>query len=163
MKSSLVLIVSISILLGGCFGNPLGKKSSQSKDFHPGIPFSHPEIQSVKPGSGGVKGGSRLTIKGKDFQETSKVTMGGVACAELTFVSNTELHCVTPSHIAGKVAMIVTNADEQSGTLQDAFQYFGNDSPTLGFSRSSAGGIATGPGVRLRFKAGGPIRVGAQN
>lgn len=149
MRSALLLSL---LLLSGCFSNPLGS-SVQTSTYHPGY-GQPPRILSVNPTSGALQGGTDLTIVGSGFQQGSTVTIGGASCTSVVFVSDSKLTCVTPGHTGGAASVTVTNPDSQTTSLADAFQYLGSSVLTAGFGHASGGGVASGPGVRLRFTAG---------
>jgi len=50
------------------------------------------------------------------------VTFGGLECTNVAIISNTELTCVTPAHVAGLVDVVVA-VNGKSVTLRSAFEY----------------------------------------
>jgi uncharacterized protein YmfQ (DUF2313 family) len=67
--------------------------------------------------------GDALTITGTAFVSGATVTLGGVACTDVVFVSVVALTCVAPSHSIGVVDVVVTNPDAQTGTLASGFTF----------------------------------------
>ncbi len=65
-------------------------------------------IASVTPTHGSVLGGTIITITGTGLAQTSSVTVGGVACTNLTVLSPTEVRATTPASTAGLAAIAVT-------------------------------------------------------
>lgn len=67
-------------------------------------------------------GGKSIIINGANFVSDSTVTIGGVAVADVTFVSSSELFAVTPANVAGTYDVVVTNYT-QSGTGHNDMTY----------------------------------------
>jgi len=80
-----------------------------------------PTLHSLTPSVGTT--GELVSIAGADFQDAPTVTLDGLPCESVTFVSESELTCITPAHAPGLVPVVVTNPDGQSATLVDGFQY----------------------------------------
>jgi hypothetical protein len=64
-----------------------------------------------------------VTITGANFVSGAKVSFGGSAATNVTVVSSTSVKATTPPHSAGRVSVVVTNPNGQSGTLASAFLY----------------------------------------
>jgi uncharacterized cupredoxin-like copper-binding protein len=73
-----------------------------------------PTVARIAPASGSTDGGTSVIITGANFQNTAKVTFGGVAAQSVTVTDSTSLVAVTPAHAAGDVPVVVTNGDGQS-------------------------------------------------
>lgn len=71
-------------------------------------------ITSITPATGGVAGGTNVTIKGTDFAGASGVTFGGTAATNFKVVNNTTITCTTPAKSAATVDVVVT---DDSGTV----------------------------------------------
>ena len=82
-----------------------------------------PTVLSVSPSSGSINGGTSVTINGTNFTSGATVTFGGNAATNVAFVSSTTLTGTTPAHNAGAVSVVVTNPNQQSGTLANGFTY----------------------------------------
>jgi hypothetical protein len=82
-----------------------------------------PSVDSVDPDEGSTAGGTPVTISGSDFQDGATVTIGGSDATDVAFVNDGELTAVTPSGVAGAADVVVTNPDDQTGTLTDGFTY----------------------------------------
>ncbi len=80
-----------------------------------------PQVFSLSPQTGALAGGTLVTIVGASFAEPT-LTVGGSAVTPLDRSPNA-LVFVTPSHSAGAVDVVVTNADGQSARVQGAFLY----------------------------------------
>lgn len=89
----------------------------------PTPPSSGPSITAVAPGSGPTTGGTQLHVTGSGFEKGATITVGGVPCTPVTFVSATKLTCTTGAHSAGTVDVVVTNPSGESATDDQAFTY----------------------------------------
>lgn len=79
-------------------------------------------ISSVSPNTGGVAGGTSVTIKGTDFGGTSGVTFGGTAATSVKVVNSTTITCVTPAKSAATVDVVVQD-DSGNVTATGAFTF----------------------------------------
>ncbi len=102
---------------------------------------------NVLPLAGTTVGSTRLQLTGLNFVNGLGVLVGGVACTSINFVSSTSITCLTPSHVAGLVDIVVTNPDGQSYTAIGAFTYEG--SPTVSAISPSSGPVGGGKLVTL--------------
>lgn len=93
-----------------------------------------PEITAVSPTRGPATGGTPLTLTGTGFHDDVAVTVGGQPCRDAAATSPTTITCVSPTNPVGTAAIVVTNSDDQSTTLGDAFTYLG---PSLYFSQQA--------------------------
>jgi hypothetical protein len=97
------------------------------------VPYA-PVITSVTPNFGPPAGGTSVTIVGLNFYSDSTVAFGGVSATSVSYVSNTELTCVTPAHTIAIVNVTVTNpigtAGAGTGTLVNGYTY-----RTTGYTR----------------------------
>lgn len=84
--------------------------------------FPAPTVDSITPKNGLAAGGTVLTIKGRDLDGVTGVTVGGNAGTSLVHVSPTELKVTTAAHAAGATNVVVTNADG-STTKTGAFTF----------------------------------------
>jgi hypothetical protein len=76
-----------------------------------------PNITSIDPARGPLHGGTVITIRGDHFHPGITITIGGVPCTTLVFVSDTELTCTVPPGNAGVAPVVGTNPDGQSDTF----------------------------------------------
>ena len=90
-----------------------------------------PTVASVSPSSGTTGGGTAVTITGTGFAAGAGVTLGGIAATGVTVVSATQVTATAPAHAAGAVAVVVRNADSQSGTLGADYTYAAAAAPTV--------------------------------
>lgn len=77
-------------------------------------------ISSVSPATGGVAGGTAVTIKGTDFGGTAGVTFGGTAATSVVVVNSKTITCVTPAKSAATVDVVVQD-DAGNVTATGAF------------------------------------------
>lgn len=80
-----------------------------------------PTIGSVSPSFGSLLGGTVITITGTSLCATSSVTVGGVACTDVTVLSGTQVQAATPPGSAGPVSVAVTTP---GGTTTASNAYF---------------------------------------
>lgn len=84
-----------------------------------------PSITSILPTSGSALGGTAVVISGQFFQQNATVTFGGaLATGVVVSADGTTIQATTPAGTAGTtVNVTVTNPDNQSATLAQAFTY----------------------------------------
>jgi len=81
-----------------------------------------PNITSISPSSGGIAGGTNVTITGKNFTGATLVTFGGLSATNLSVVNSTTITCITPARSAGAAGIIVTTGGGP-GTTFSSFTY----------------------------------------
>ncbi len=98
---------------------------------------SGPTITTLSPMSGGLTGGTAVTITGTGFTGTTPgENFTGTVKFDTTFAtpvlwqSATELTATSPAHAAGAVNVTVTNANTEAHTKLNAFTYNAS-SPTI--------------------------------
>src|SRR5262249_9791428 len=101
-------------------------------------PIPVPVISGLTPNSGGIAGGTAVTLTGTDFTGASEVTFGGVPGTALNVVDATTISVTTPAHAAGSVDVIVTTL-AGPGTLPAGFSYVA----PAGLVLSPSGGALT--------------------
>lgn len=84
--------------------------------------FPNPTIDTVVPATGGVAGGTVVTIKGTFLDGATAVTFGGTAGTALTLVSDTEMRITTPAKAAGAYDIVITD-DAGTVTKTAGFTY----------------------------------------
>ena len=82
-----------------------------------------PTPASVSPANGPTAGGTKVTISGKFFEPKASITFGGEEAADVTFLDSTTLTANAPAHAPGAVDVVVTNPDDESGTLSSGYKY----------------------------------------
>src|SRR5436305_15117253 len=86
-----------------------------------------PTVSAISPNSGTANGGTAVTITGTGFLAGATVKLGGTAATGVTVVNSTSITATTAAHAAGTVNVVVTNTDEQSGTLTNGYTYTGSN------------------------------------
>ena len=84
--------------------------------------FAAAEFTSITPATGGVAGGTNVTIKGKNLAGTAGVTFGGTAATNFKVVSEDTITCTTPAKTAGAYNVVITD-DSGNVTATNAFTY----------------------------------------
>ena len=69
---------------------------------------SPPTVTNVSPASGGIAGGTPITITGSGFTGATAVTVGGTAATAVVVVNSYTITATTPAHAAGSVDTRVT-------------------------------------------------------
>lgn len=87
-------------------------------------------VSGISPNAGPTTGGTTVTITGAMFADGATVTIGGIPCTPVSFVSSTQLTCTTGAGTAGLQDVVVTNADSEVSTLAGAFTYESSGSAT---------------------------------
>ena len=90
-----------------------------------------PDIISITPNFGYDIGGTQVTIKGNNFDDTNGVTVkfGGILAEEIVVVSATRITCKTPAYSSmgdlefDQIDVEVINADNLSDKLPDGYTY----------------------------------------
>ena len=80
-----------------------------------------PTVTSVSPATGSARGGETLTIEGKGFSSSAKVTLGGKP-ATVKSATSTSIEVVSPRTVAGAVDVEVTDGSK-TGLLPKGFTY----------------------------------------
>ncbi|MFH1529846.1 MAG: IPT/TIG domain-containing protein [Pseudomonadota bacterium] len=114
------------------------------------VPVSEPGIASASPDSGPVEGGSLVTVTGTDFQDGAVVGFGGIPATAVDVKSPTQLTCVTPTHGAGKVDVVLTNPDGGATTFLKGFTYIDEaEAPVISWIEPGSGPVTGGTVVAL--------------
>src|SRR5205807_4325342 len=97
-----------------------------------------PTVTSLNPSSGGLAGGTSVTITGSNFSGAAGVSFGGVAASSFTVNSATQITAVAPAaSAAGSVDVTVTTANGTSATsAADQFTYVSPPAAPAGLTAS---------------------------
>ncbi|MCC6556647.1 MAG: IPT/TIG domain-containing protein [Polyangiaceae bacterium] len=123
-----------------------------------------PRIDSVSPAEGPNAGGTRVTVRGADFQEGCDVIVCGVP-VKASFLGPDTLELVTPPVSRdGGADVRVVNPDDQSHTAERAFRYIAPLPPPVLTQISPTQGTQAG-GLRIAlygedFAEGVFVRIG---
>ncbi len=127
-----------------------------------------PNPVQVTPSSGPTTGGTAITITGTFFRTGATVRVGPNACQSvIVLTGGTAITCNTPTGSSGPVLVSVTNPDNQTGVLNNAFTYLAPVPPPTVTGISPAFGPVTG-GTQVtvlgsNFQAGATVRFGTVN
>ncbi|MCL4215935.1 MAG: IPT/TIG domain-containing protein [Candidatus Hydrogenedentes bacterium] len=96
-------------------------------DVRPGgFRYLGPALLGVSPASGEQAGGDEIQISGQGFAQESTIALGQGRVENVTRLSDTEFHGISPAHAAGQVELTVTNPNNYMGTMPGAFTYLPN-------------------------------------
>jgi len=145
------------------FGNPvtwLPNPAHFGNIIAPPTPVNPaPTVASINVATGGILGGTAVTITGIGFLTGATVLFGANDATSVVVVSSTSITCVTPAGTTGAVVSVtVVNTDLQSGSLPSAFTYWA--APTITpYGISPNTGVTTG-GTSVTIDGSG-FRTGA--
>jgi hypothetical protein len=126
-------------------------------------PSPAPTVTSISPANGPSAGGTAVTITGTDFQAGATATIGGVALGGVT-VTATTISGTTGPHAPNTTnAVVVTNADTQSGTCACTYSYDPSPAPTVTSISPTSGPTRGGTTVTISgtaFQTGAIATVG---
>jgi len=114
-----------------------------------------PAITSISPSTGTPNGGTIVSITGTNFANGAAVKFDTSSAIGVTVNSSTSITATTPVHAPGRVAVTVTNPDNQSGT--GSFTYADTG---LSISSVSPNGGATSGGTTVTL-SGSNFQTGA--
>lgn len=128
-----------------------------------------PTVISITPNNGPIIGGTLVEIVGTNFMAGDIIFIGGVNCSSVVILNSTTVKCVTPSHSAGAVNVVVTNVDSKSGVLSNSYTY--NTPPSIDKVSTSGGALAGGilaGGTQVKiegnnFVIGTTVNIGGLN
>ena len=101
---------------------PQGENAVLPQPPKPQVKPDDLSVASINPSSGSAKGGAEVTITGKGFAEGVTVSFGENAATQKS-LSPTSIIVTTPSHVPGKVDVVVRNKDGTSVTASKAYTY----------------------------------------
>ena len=123
-----------------------------------------PTVSSISPTSGSGSGGTAVTITGTGFLSGATVSLGGTAATGVNVTSSTSITATTAAHSAGSVNVVVTNSDNQTGTLNNGYSYGApNPAPTVTSISPTTGTTAGGTAITITgtgFLAGATVKLG---
>jgi hypothetical protein len=106
-----------------------------------------PTVSSVSPNTGGISGGTSVTITGTNFTGATSVTFGGAAATNVVVVDPQTITAKTPAHAAGFVDVAVTTA-AGTGTGTNLYSYSASPPTVTGIS-PAAGSTTGGTSVTI--------------
>jgi hypothetical protein len=126
-----------------------GNSSTQSVTFAVQTSGEVAKLTSISPTSGGVFGGSKVTLKGKNLQSVTGVSFGSVAATDFSATSDTAMTVTVPSSASGTGKVPVTLLNPGGTSAVAGSNWFTYVAPKVtGFSPSS-GPAAGGTSVLL--------------
>jgi hypothetical protein len=103
--------------LGIDYGQYAGQ-TSRGGVITPKTPYpdatSPPVVTGVIPATGGIAGGTNVTISGAGFTGANAVTFGGTAATAVVVVNSNTITATSPAHAAGTVDVRVTTPNGTS-------------------------------------------------
>lgn len=138
------------------------------------VPTSIPTLSSVAPNAGPISGGTVVSITGTNFVSGMIVTFGGVPSPQVTYISPTLIHAVTPAHAAATGDVVVSVYGGVSVTSAGAFTFVPPDTyptptvtsiapasgPVSGETQFTLTGTNFQPGVTVTFGANTAALIG---
>jgi IPT/TIG domain len=115
-----------------------------------------PTVSAISPSTGTAAGNTAVTITGTGFLAGATVSLGGTAATGMAVVSSTSITATTPAHAAGVVNVVVTNTDNQSGTLSSGYTYTssgGGGGGGISFVQVKSGVATSGSSVSVTYPA----------
>lgn len=124
-----------------------GQSATKSGAFTyvpPANPGTQKPIVSLPlvPATGGVGGGTLVTMTGFYLNKVNSVKFGGVVATIPTPPTANQLTCVTPAHALGKVPVRLDTSEYNTTVLDDAFEYV--SAPTITPPLNPANGSYSG-------------------
>jgi hypothetical protein len=109
--------------------NPDGGTATLAGGFSFGS--ASPTLTSVTPTSGPIGGGTPITVNGTNFANGATLAIDGRAATNVVIVTPTTLTAVTPAGaVVGAADVVITNPDQATATLANAFTYVAGGPPT---------------------------------
>jgi hypothetical protein len=125
-----------------------------------------PVVTSINPTTGTTSGGTVVTVTGSGFVSGATVRFGGTLATNVIFDSATQVRATTPARTStGAVSVQVTNPNNQSGQLNNAFTYT-LGTPTVTSVVPNSGPVTGGTNVTITgngFVTGAVVRFGNNN
>jgi hypothetical protein len=141
-------------------------KNARAQRIKSGGASTAPAVSSVLPGSGPTEGGTAVTITGANFAAGASVTIGGIAASGIAVVNPNTITAFTPARpTPGPVNVVVTNPNNESGTLANGFTYVGatGPAPTVSGVDPASGPTTGGTAVTItgtNFVSGATVSIG---
>jgi len=121
-------------------------------------------LTSVTPSSGATNGGTEVTLNGTGFASGATVSFGGVPATGVVVASPISISARTPTHLAGKVDVVVRNPDGKQAMLSSGFTYVPSPAPTISQVSPNTGAPEGGLTVTItgtNFVPGATVKFGS--
>lgn len=142
MKTTLFQTLGLALILGGC-GSPIpgipepAEPSAEPADeevadhasLQQALSGPAPLLSGVSPSIGSAQGGIRLMLTGRNFRPGAVVTVDGIAAADVTVLSKTQLTLTLPGKAGafGRVPVKISHPDGKSVSRSDLFYYYSDN------------------------------------
>ena len=125
-----------------------------------------PAVTSISPAVGGVSGGSTISINGSGFDNTSTVTVGGVAATNVVLTSATQISATVPSAAGPSTDdVVVTTTTGGPSTISPADEFIYAKVPTVANVVAKGGPTNGGTAITVYgtgLVPGATVSVGGQ-
>ncbi len=128
-----------------------------------GFTYLQPQINAITPSSGGVDGGTPVTISGAYFTSDVTVDFDGFSATNVTFVDNTTVTAVTPATGMTGPATVTLNVGAGVGSATTTFTYL---DPTISSVAPNSGPDSGGTAVTITgtlFDASATVEFGGSS
>jgi hypothetical protein len=145
--------------------NPDAQNATLSSAYTYSASNPLPTVTGILPASGTTAGGTPVTVSGTGFLAGASLILGGTAATNVVVTNSTTISAMTPAHAAGAVDVVVSNGEEQTGTLPGGYTYTttSNPAPTVTGISPTSGTTAGGTPVTVSgtgFLAGASLTLG---
>lgn len=126
-----------------------------------------PAISGVTPQTISTEGGTTVTVNGENFVDGPQLTIkfGGNTCVAITFVTKTQLTCISPTHAVGLVDVNVKNGDGRDAEpllnklLYQLRPHITSVSPNTGPTAGGTSVTISGSNFQPLWDSPGPVGV----
>ncbi|HYN87153.1 MAG TPA: IPT/TIG domain-containing protein, partial [Ardenticatenaceae bacterium] len=153
---SLLVLFSVSLpATRVAYGGPAGEPAAQG---------AAPSVTAVSPDEAHNFRPQVITISGANFAPLAVVKLGGYSLDDATFVDTGTMTATVPADLpAGRYDITLTNPDEQSSTLTDAFTVLRSRDGSLGKWEFVSPMIRARNGLALIHAGGFLYALGGEN
>lgn len=88
-----------------------------------------PVAESLNPAQGVSTGGTKVTVRGRNFTPTTGVLFGGLTASNVTFVNPALIEVITPAGAPGVVDVEFTNGGAGAEVVSGGFEYLSPPPP----------------------------------
>lgn len=116
--SMIAVLMTAVVNMGGCPPELLDRADALF-----GTSFNPPAILSITPSQGTAAGGTRVTIRGLNFETGTGVLFGDSTASSVTRINSNLLEVIAPPGLPGSVNVTVIAGDKQTAVFEFGFQY----------------------------------------
>lgn len=106
-----------------------------------------PVVTKVSPATGLVTGGTKITLRGKNFKKVKSVVIGGSRATSVRVVNSKKITVIAPQNMPGKVAVTVSTTAGRSKTVRASKFTYKDPAPQSKSSAVPKAGVITGTDV----------------